>query len=267
MQNKRKWFRWVKLVLLVYGSAGIAIYYLQDKILYHPVSLARDYTYNFKEPHDEVNIPYDSSSNINIIRFTVPAPKGVVLYLHGNRNNIAWYEPFAANFTKNGYEVWMMDYAGYGKSTGPVSEQRLYNYATQLYKLARAHFHPDSITIYGKSLGTGVAAWLASRNNCKQLILETPYYSMTSLAGYYFPIYPVGRIIHCKIPAYQYLQKVIVPVTILHGSADWIIPHRNSRRLSEFLKPGDRFYTIPGGSHNDLNDFPLFHEKLDSLLH
>jgi len=274
MQHKRKWFRWIKFVLLVYGSLGIAIYYLQDAILYHPVSLPQGYIYPFKAPYKEINIPYDSLSNINIIRFTVPAspgspapaPKGVVLYLHGNRDNIGRYEKFAPNFTKNGYEVWMMDYAGYGKSTGPVSEQRLYDYAEQLYKLAKAHFAADSITIYGKSLGTGVAAWLASRKNCKQLVLETPYYSMTSLAGYYFPIYPVGRMIHCKIPTFQYLQKVIVPVTILHGSSDWTIPHRNARRLSEFLKPGDAFITIPGGGHNNLNDYPLFHEKLDSLL-
>ncbi|HSC40276.1 MAG TPA: alpha/beta fold hydrolase [Chitinophagaceae bacterium] len=274
MQKKRNWFRWVKLALLLYGSIGIAIFYLQDKILYHPVSLPRDYTYDFKEPFKEVNIPYDSGASINIIQFKVPArsgdtpaaPKGVVLYLHGNRNNIAWYEPYVANFTKNGYEVWMMDYAGYGKSTGPVSEQRLYDYATQLYKLAHVHFAADSIIIYGKSLGTGIATWLASHNACKQLILETPYYSMTSLARYYFPIYPVGRMIHCKIPSYEYLQKVRAHVTILHGSADWIIPHRNARRLTPFLKPTDEFITIPGGSHNDLNDFPLFHRKLDSLL-
>jgi pimeloyl-ACP methyl ester carboxylesterase len=277
MQNKRKWFRRIKIVLLVYGSLGIAIYYLQDAILFHPVSLPQGYKYDFKEPYTEVNIPYDSISNINIIQFptpfradsspnATPASKGVVLYFHGNRDNIAWYEKFVANFTKKGYDVWMLDYPGYGKSTGPVSEQRLYDYAEQLYKLAKAHFAADSITIYGKSLGTGVAAWLASRKNCKQLVLETPYYSMTSLAGYYFPLYPVGRMIHCKLPTYQYLTKVMAPVTILHGSSDWIIPHRNARRLSELLKPNDKFFTIPGGSHNNLNDYPLFHEKLDSLL-
>lgn len=274
MQKKRSWFRTIRLILLIYGSVGIAIYYLQDYILFHPVSLPRDYAYNFKEPYREVNIPYDSGSNINVIQFSVPAsaqsvppaPKGVVLYFHGNRDNIGWYEKFVSNFTKNGYEVWMMDYPGYGKSTGPVNEQRLYDYAGQLYKLARARFSPDSITLYGKSLGTGVAAWLASRKNCRQLILETPYYSMTSLAGYYFPIYPTGRMIHCKLPTYLYLQKVIAPVAILHGSSDWTIPHRNARRLSAFLKPGDTFITIPGGSHNDLNDFPLFHHELDSLL-
>lgn len=274
MRKKRKWFRTIKIILLIYGSLGIAIYYLQDYIMFHPVALPRTYTYPFREPFREVNIPYDSNSNINIIQFSVPAstpppasaPKGVVLYFHGNRDNIGWYEKFASNFTKHGYEVWMVDYPGYGKSTGAVSEQRFYDYAGQLYKLARARFAADSITIYGKSLGTGVAAWLASRKNCKQLVLETPYYSMTSLAGYYFPIYPTGRMIHCKIPTYLYLQKVIAPVTILHGNSDWTIPLRNARRLSACLKPGDTFITIPGGSHNDLNDFPLFHQTLDSLL-
>jgi hypothetical protein len=193
-------------------------------------------------------------------------PKGVVLYLHGNRDNIGWYEPFAANFTKNGYEVWMMDYPGYGKSTGPCTEPRLYEYATQLYVLARSRFGADSITIYGKSLGTGIATWLASRKNCKQLVLEAPYYSMTALAGYYFPIYPVGRMIHTKLPTGQYLAKVIAPVTILHGSSDWIIPHSNAEKLAAVFKPADRLITIPGGSHNNLNDFPLFHQALDSLF-
>src|SRR5882672_4274314 len=105
MQNKRIWFRWIKLALLLYGSIGIAIFYLQDKILYHPVPLLRNYTYDFKEPYQEINIPYDSGANINIIKFmttntvdsapgAAPAPMGVVLYFHGNRNNIGWYEKF-----------------------------------------------------------------------------------------------------------------------------------------------------------------------------
>ena len=140
----------------------------------------------------------------------------------------------------------MIDYPGYGKSTGPLSEQRLYDFADQLYKLAAARFATDSIVIYGKSLGSGIAAWLASRKNCRQLILETPYYSITSLCQRYFPIYPVGRMIHYKIPTYEYLQKVIAPVTILHGTADGVIPYSNAARLKPFLKPADKFITIEG---------------------
>jgi pimeloyl-ACP methyl ester carboxylesterase len=72
--------------------------------------------------------------------------------------------------------------------------------------------------------------------------------------------------IHYKIPSYEYLKQVIAPVTIFHGTSDWVITYSNAQRLKPSLKPTDKFITIEGGSHNDLNDFPLFHEKLDSLL-
>ena len=267
MIKQKKLFRWIKIILMLYGLAGIGIYYLQDYILFHPEKIAKDHSYNFTIPHKEINIPYNDSSNINIIQFSAAGPvRGVVLYFHGNRKNIAWYAKYAPNFTHHGYEVWMIDYPGYGKSTGTLTEQRLYDYAEQLYKLAAGRFAKDSIIFYGKSMGTGIAAWLASRKNCKELILETPYYSVTSLSAHYFPVYPVESMIHYKIPSYQYLQQVIVPVTIFHGTADGVIPYSNAEKLKPFLKPADKFITIEGASHNNLNDFPLYHQKLDSLL-
>lgn len=267
MQKRKRLFRWIKVILMAYGIIGIAIYYLQDYILFHPQALKKSEHYDFKEPHKDINIPFDEQSNLNIVEFTTgQAPKGVVLYYHGNRKNISWYARFAQDFTKNNYEVWMIDYPGYGKSTGPFSEQRLYEYSEQLYKLARSRFSKDSIIVYGKSMGTGLAAYVASKRDCKALILETPYYSMTSLARHYMPVYPVGRMIHYKIPTYQYLKEVIAPVTIFHGTADWVIPYGNAEKLQSSLKAGDQFITIEGGSHNDLDHFPLFRQKLDSLL-
>jgi len=252
---------------MAYGLAGIAIYYLQDYIFFHPAPLRREEQYEFSVPHREVNIPFNDSANINIVQFsTNAAMKGVVLYFHGNRKNIAWYAKYAPNFTRNGYEVWMIDYPGYGKSTGPLTEARLYAYAEQMYKLAAARVGKDSIVLYGKSMGTGIAAWLAARKNCRQLILETPYYSMTSLAAHYFPLYPVKDMIRYKLPSYQYLQEVIVPVTIFHGTDDGVIPYSNAKKLLPYLKASDRFITIEGGSHNDLSSFPLFQQSLDSLL-
>jgi uncharacterized protein len=265
--NKKKLFRWIKVILLLYGVIGIAIYYLQDYILFRPEKVASDQLYHFPIPYKELNIPLNDQTNISIIQFTTAvAPKGVVLYFHGNRKNISRYAKYAPNFTGNGYEVWMIDYPGYGKSTGPLTEQRFYDFADQFYVLARSRFSKDSIVIYGKSLGSGIAAWLASRKGCKQLILETPYYSITSLCNRYFPIYPVNRLIHYKIPSYQYLKQVTAPISIFHGNSDWVITYNNAQRLIPSLKPADEFITIPGGSHNDLNDFPLFHQKLDSLL-
>ena len=115
-------------------------------------------------------------------------------------------------------------------------------------------------------MGTGIATQLASIRDCKNLILETPYYSFPSVVGAYFPIYPVEKIIHLKIPAWQYMQQVTAPVTIFHGTDDGVVRYSNARRLMPFLKPADQFITMEGGSHNNLSEYPLYQQKLDSLL-
>ncbi|MEO6548104.1 MAG: alpha/beta fold hydrolase [Ferruginibacter sp.] len=265
---KIKVLRWIKVIVLLYGIIGIALYYSQEYILFHPTPLPRDYHFNFNGTFAETDIPFNQTDTLNLVKF-FPAGtirKGVVIYFHGNKDNINRYAKFAGNFTKQGYEVWMEDYPGYGKTIGERTEKILYAQAEQVYKLAATKFKKDSIIIYGKSLGTGIATYVASRNDCKQLILETPYYSIPDIfAGYAF-MYPTERMITYKIPTYEYLQEVKVPVTIFHGTNDWVIPYRCAIKLKMFLKSSDQFITIDNGRHNNLNDFPLFHQKLDSLL-
>ena len=264
----KKWWRWIRIVIIIYCVIGIVLYYLQDYILFHPVRINKKEPYGFTASHKEVNIPYSANSTMNIVQFLVPDSnvKGVVLYFHGNKKNISWYAKFAPYFTRNQYEVWMIDYPGFGKSTGTFNEKELYEWALTLYKLARANYSPDSIIIYGKSMGTGIASQLASIRDCRYLILETPYYDMPSIIDNYLPVYPVNRMIHYKLPTWKYLREVTAPVFIFHGTDDWIIPYRNAKRLLPFLKTKDEFITIPGGSHNNLINFPLVTNKLDSLL-
>lgn len=266
--NKQKIFRWIKIIIVVYCLIGTALYYLQDRLLFHPVALPADSVYHFTQPFTEANIDYDLKTKFNVVQFTVPdsVKKGIVLYFHGNRENINHYAQFSNNFTKNNYEVWMPDYPGFGKSTGDFTEKVLYDEALQVYKMARIKYKPEQIIIYGKSLGTGIAAQLASVRDCKMLILETPYYSFTSLVRLPCFMYPVELLSHYKIPTYQYLQKVTAPITIFHGSSDGVIPYFNAKRLKDVLKANNAFITIEGGSHNDLNSFPLMQKKLDSLL-
>ena len=268
MNNKKKLFRWIKIIVLVYCLIGIALFYLQDYIFFHPKPLPATHIFQFNISFKELTIPYSANSKMNIVQFKTKdsIPKGVVLYFHGNRQNIERYARFAPEFTRNGYEVWMIDYPGYGKSTGPFTEQKLYEWALVFYKLARARFSPDSIILYGKSMGTGIATQLASIRDCKHLILETPYYSFPSLAGNYLPVYPLDRMIRFKVPTFEYIQKVTAPITILHGSDDGVIPIRNAKRLIPYLKTGDQFVIIEEGSHNDLSKYPLFLQKLDLIL-
>ncbi len=265
---KKKIFRWSKIIIIVYCLVGSAFYFLQDKLFLHPEPVSPARNYQFAQPFTEADIVVDEETSFNIVQFTVPDSlrKGVVLYFHGNRQNVNRYAPYVPWFTRNGYEVWMPDYPGFGKSTGELSEEILYEEALQVYKMARAKYEPSQIIIYGKSLGTGIASQLASIRDCKHLILETPYYSLTSLLRPFLWMYPLGRMMHLKIPTHEYLAKVTAPVTIFHGTDDGVIPHRNARRLQKVFKPGDEFISIPNGSHNDLGTFPVMQQKLDSLL-
>ena len=259
---------WIKTILVIYAIIGITLYLIQDLLLFHPVAIQKDSVYHFNQPYKEMFIPIDEATNINIIQFPAidSISKGVVLYFHGNRTNISHYAPFAKNFTKNNYEVWMIDYPGFGKSTGKISEEILYESALQMYKLARVRYQPNSIIIYGKSIGTGIATQLASIRDCKRLILETPYYGLASLVNNWLWMYPVKKMIHYQLPTYEYITKVTAPICIFHGTNDELISLRNATKLKSKLKPLDEFIEVEKGNHNNLNSFPIMQQKLDSLL-
>jgi len=265
---KKKLFRWVKVIVLLYSICGIAMYYLQDFILFKPEKFAKDHVFHFNVPFEEVNIPFNETDTINMIKFLPKdsVRKGVVLYFHGNKQNIERYAKFVDAFTKNGYEVWMEDYPGFGKSTGTRTEKKMLYQALEIEKMAQAKYHQDSIIIYGKSLGTGIAAYVASQTDCKRLILETPYYSIPDVFDAYAFIYPTQRMIQYKIPTNEYLQEVNYPITIFHGTNDWVIPYRRAVRLKNVLKPTDEFITIEDGTHHNLAGFDLYKKKIDSIL-
>lgn len=266
----KKWLRILRWIFFTYVLIGIALYFLQDYFMFHPEKLNREQAYEFQLPYEERFIAFNAWDTMCLIHFTVDTTrtthKGSVLYFHGNRKNVQHYAPFVPFFTERGYDVWMPDYPGFGKSTGKRTEQKMYQQAWQVFQIARQSVSADSLIIYGKSLGTGVAAYLASEAPCKRLILETPYYSMPELFRHYAPIYPAGSMAHNQFPTYQYLQETKMPVSIFHGTDDGVIPVGQARRLIKLSKPGDELIEIPGGSHNDLARDSLYQRKLDSLL-
>ena len=264
----RKIYRVGIIFTLIYCSVGIALYHLQEKFLFHPESLSRDFEFKFNIRFKEVNIAMNKTDTLNLVQFFPPdsLPKGVVIYFHGNTGNLIKYAKYVPNFTKHGYEVWIPDYPTFGKTTGKLTEENMYLQAKEVYKLAHSKFPADSIIVYGMSLGSGVASHIAANFDCRRLILETPYYSIPSLLSHYIPFYPARRMAHFQFPVGENLKDVKAPVTIFHGTKDETIPYSNAIKLKKDLKPGDEFVTIEKGRHGNLNDFPLFHQKLDSVL-
>jgi len=265
--RSQKIYTVLKVAVIAYLVCGIALYFLQGKFLFHPKKLPADYIFSFQQPFKEINLPVSSEKNISIIQFTVPDSlrKGVVLYFHGNRRNIERYASYAVNFTRNKYEVWMIDYPGFGKTTGKRTEETMYADAAMIYKMARSKFSKEHIIIYGKSLGTGVATQLASVSDCKRVLLETPYYSIDALLKHYAFIYPVSLMSKFHFPSNQYIKKIESPVTLFHGTKDEVIPYKQAVRLAK-ENPGVLLVTIESGRHNNLNDSPVFQQQLNSIL-
>jgi uncharacterized protein len=257
--------RTVIVVLLVYAILGITLYFIQELIFFHPDPVSADYKYKFDQPFTELNLAV-GKHNLHIVQFKpATAPKGLVLFLHGNMSNVQHYAKYVSIFTRNGYELWMHDYPGFGKTTGDRSEQRMYSDALRVYEMAAKTVEPERIIIYGKSIGTGVASFLASETKSKLLILETPYYNIGSLARKFIPIYPYPNLLKYEFPTNRYLKSVEEPVVLIHGTRDELIPYEHALNLRKENQHAS-LISISGGRHNDLSSFSAFQHTLDSLL-
>ena len=229
--------------------------------------LPENYQYHFDVPFQELLIPVNKKVKLSAVLFKAERPRGMVLYFHGNSRNINRYAQYMPDFTRNGYDVLIMDYREFGKSTGRLTEEALYDDALLMYKVARGRFAPWQIVIYGRSLGTGIAAQLAAVRDCRRLILESPYYSLQDVASSVIPIYPHSILLQYKLPTNEYLPKVTAPVAAFHGTKDETIPYASGEKLAEeCFKKGDTLFTLKGAGHNNLHEYPLFRAKLDSLL-
>jgi fermentation-respiration switch protein FrsA (DUF1100 family) len=255
------------IFLGLYVMINTTLYFLQEKMLFLPTVLAQDYQYHFTHPFEELFFKTEEQAIINALHFKAENPKGVILYFHGNAGDLSRWGTIAEYFVEKNYDVLIMDYRTYGKSIGKLSEDALYNDALYCYDFLKKHYAESEITIYGRSIGTGIATYTASKNHPKQLILETPYYSMIDVAQKRFPIFPVKQLLRYKLPTFDFLKNVICPITLIHGSDDNIIPIESAEKLYRSASNENLSFTIiEGGSHNNLMDFEAYHLVIDEVL-
>jgi fermentation-respiration switch protein FrsA (DUF1100 family) len=234
----------------------IGVYFMQEKLIFLPTKLAADYEYQFSEPFDELFLEAVDGARLNAIHFKVDNPKGLILYFHGNAGDLSRWGEIASELLKYGYDVLIMDYRSYGKSTGVISEKNLFDDADLFYKYVLKSYSEDDIIVYGRSLGTTFAAFVASENNPRKLILETPFYNLEEIAKKRFPFLPVKYLLKYRFLSNNYIKSVNCPIVIFHGTKDNIVPYTSGKSLSE-LVPEDRltFISIEGGEHNNLISF------------
>lgn len=244
-----------------------ALYFLQEKILFLPTELPQDYQYSYDYPFEELFLNPEEGVSINALHFKTENPKGVILYFHGNAGDLSRWGNIAQHFVYLGYDLLIMDYRTYGKSKGPLNEQSFYDDAKYCYDYLLNQYTEDQITLYGRSLGTGMATYLASKHQPKQLILETPYHSILDVAKNRFPLLPVSALLKYKFPSYEYIPEVTCPITIFHGTEDSVVPYSSAEKLKA-VSPSKltTFVTIEGGGHNDLIEYETYRKAVKALL-
>lgn len=268
--NKFKLFKFLKIcgiALLIYVSICLGFYFFQDKLIYQPDKLVNSYRFQFDFPFQEIFIEADDGAQLNALFFKTSQPsKGLIIYFHGNADNLERWGKYAIDLTQQGYDVLMPEYRGYGKSNGEPSEQMFYADAETILKWAKDNLEFNRMIFYGRSLGTAVASHLAMQHSPDLLILETPFDNLHGVV--YPPIKPLLWFLplHSNFSNDQYLKKVTCKKVIIHGTDDWVVPLSSALRLKSLLNSNDIFVIIKEGSHKDLREFQEYHEVLRSVL-
>jgi uncharacterized protein len=253
---------WLILMLMLFMGCASC---MQEKMLFHPHKLDPGHRYLFDVPFEEINYQTADKVSINALHFKTPGSRGVVFYLHGNAGALDSWGNVAGAFTSHGYDVLIIDYRGFGKSTGKMSEKGLYSDAQFIYNKLKEKYAEDKIVVYGRSIGTGIASYIAAHNAPGKLILETPYYNLRDLVKSLYPIAP-AFLLRYSFKTNEYLPKVKCPVYVFHGTEDEVIYYGSSIKLRKFFKPGDTLFTIQGGRHNNLSAFEDYHNALKQAL-
>ncbi|NPU85487.1 MAG: alpha/beta hydrolase [Syntrophaceae bacterium] len=241
----------------------------QESLIFFPEVLPKDYRFAFPTPFQEVHLSADGIE-LNALHFRIRSPRGVILYFHGNAGSLRTWGEIAPDFTSRGFDLLIPDYRGFGKSGGRLDgESVLLEDALRMYDHLRKEYPEQAIVLYGRSIGTGPATWVASQRKPRMLILESPYTSLADLGAYHHPFLPRSLIrifLKYPLPTDQWLPSIACPVFLFHGTADDIIPFGMSERLNALATVKHRLIAVPGGGHNDLGHHPFYQQELGRIL-
>ena len=259
------------LQIALYIIAGIAalsviIYFVQEKFIFKPEKLKQDFIYKYDAPFRELFFDVEAGVSINGLHFHVEKPLGLVLYFHGNSRSIKGWAKYAKDFYRYNYDVVLVDYRGFGKSTGKRNEKDMLNDMQFVYDTLTKTYPQNHLIIYGRSLGSGFAAKLAADNTPRYLILDAPYFSFKKTIERFLPILPVKYILRFHLRTDKWIPKVNCHTYILHGTKDFLIPISNSEKLQQINPRKITLIRIHGGKHNNLPEFPEYHNFIRDIL-
>ena len=242
------------------------LYFFQEKLIFFPQKLEKGYKFSFEQNFEEISVRTIDNKLLNGILFKADSSKGLIFYLHGNAGSLSSWGGVAKTYTDLHYDVFMLDYRGYGKSEGSIDSQgQLFDDIQTVYDTLKDKYGEDKMIVLGYSIGTGPAAKVASTNNPRLLILQAPYYSLTDMMRHSYPVVPTF-ILKYKFETDDYIKNCKMPVVIFHGDQDEVIYYGSSLKLKEEFKKQDTLITLVGQGHNGMTENPDYKKEIQEVL-
>lgn len=264
------------LALLLTLAAVLAVLYLaalgwlwlrQEKILFQPQVLPADHRFAFGADVRERTLEVPGAT-LSALHLKLPQPRGLVFFLHGNAGSLDSWFVNTDFYRQAGWDLFMLDYRGYGKSTGRIeSEAQLHADVAAAWARIAPEYRGLPIIIYGRSLGTGLAAALAAREKPALTVLVAPYAGMVRLLGEHYPLVP-GALLRYRLDTAAAVARLESPLLLIHGERDTLIAPAHSEALLERAAPAARarLLRMPDAAHNDVHQFPLYRQRLREAM-
>jgi pimeloyl-ACP methyl ester carboxylesterase len=256
----------LSLAAALWAAAVGYMWSRQESLLFFPQTLAPTYHFELADTAEEtVQVPGATLHALHLRQPAGRATRGLVFFLHGNAGNLATWFTSPDFWLRTGYDVFMLDYRGFGKSTGHIdNEAQLHDDVRRAWDQVAPEYAGRKRVIYGRSLGTGLATHLATQVPADLLVLVSPYESIQKLTGDLYPWIPRAALRY-PLRTDLWLPQVTEPIFILHGEQDTLIPIRHAEHL-QTLNPRAQLLRLPGAGHGDVQQFKAYTEALAQQL-
>ena len=242
-------------LLIGYLGIGLFLYSYQEKILYHP-------TPNIKIDYPQMVLHREGAEVV--VHVLNPGYKNAILYFGGNAESMAQSADYISQQFPT-FTCYLMDYRGFGESTGEASEKVLYEDALALYdEVAKKH---ERISIGGRSLGTGIATYVAAHREVSKLALITPYDSIVSVAQGRYPLYPADLLLKDKYDSLSRAKDIKSSTFIVIAENDMVIPRVHTQKLIDaFKKEQLKVMIIKNRGHMDISDDAAYYKIMQDFI-
>ncbi|CCQ89310.1 putative Peptidase [Nitrospina gracilis 3/211] len=268
-------FETAAAILAILVFYAVVLVSCENKIIYHPHTYP-DGEWDAADGMTVEDVWFTASDGTKLHGWYFPAmeARATLLFFHGNAGNLTHRVDNIQRLTPLGLNVFIFDYRGYGKSEGAPDEEGILQDAQAAYDtlVKERKVPPDTVILFGRSLGGAFATDVAHHNPAAGLILEAAFTNARDMAGAMFPVLPIGWAIRSKLNAVDKVPDITIPKLIIHGTDDEVVPYKLGRKLYDAAAEPKAFYDLPGAGHNNTYRlggqayFDRIHQFVDEAL-